>query len=234
MKKLLLATAAALAALPALAADLPAPVYATKAPVGYPTGCGAYFGINTLGSTASVQGAPVGQQMVQGDIGGTLGYTCPFAGNGYWFVEGMVDWANLNGSQNGLALTGPVHLSQRVAVSPGPLLDMLPSLFPTLKLPAVPSLPILPPGVTSAPGAMYLHAQVDEQDYSASLGLATAREWLVSYGAGVGMLYRLSNGVVADTWITVKTETQSLCLGPVAAGCPKLGTGAEVGFALKY
>ena len=219
---------------PAFAADLPPPII-TKAPavVGYPVGCGMYFGINTLGSTASVEGAPVGQQMVQGDIGGTLGYTCPFAGNGFWFVEGMADWANLNGSQNGLALTGPVHLAQRVAVSPGPLLDMLPSLLP-IGLPAVPSLPILPKGVTSSPGAMYLHLQVDEQDYSASLGLATGREWLVSYGAGVGMLYRLSNGVVADTWVTAKTETQQLCLGPVAAGCPKLGTGVEVGFALKY
>jgi hypothetical protein len=144
-----------------------------------------------------------------------------------------VDFANLNGTQNGLALTGPVHLAQRVAVSPGPLLDMLPSMLP-INLPAVPSIPILPAGVTSAPGAMYLHAQVDEQDYGASLGLAANREWLVSYGMGVGMLYRLSNGVVADTWVTVKTATQSMCLGPIPAGCPKLGTGAEVGFALKY
>lgn len=110
------------------AADLPGALPVKAAAAGYPVGCGAYFGINTLGSTASVQGAPVGQQMVQGDVGGTLGYTCPFAGKGYWFAEGMVDWANLNGSQNGLALTGPVHLAQRVGVSPGPLLDMLPSL----------------------------------------------------------------------------------------------------------
>jgi hypothetical protein len=171
--------------------------------------------------------------MVQGDIGGTLGYTCPFAGNGFFFVEGLVDWANLNGSQNGLALTGPVHLAQRVAVSPGPLLDMLPSLLP-VKLPAVPSIPILPAGVTSAPGAMYLHGQVDEQDYSASLGLATGKEWLVSWGGGVGMLYRLSNGVVADTWVTAKAATNSVCIGQLRNACPSLGTGVEVGFALKY
>src|ERR1700761_5547253 len=98
--KLLLASAAfaiSLFAGAAHAADIP--VKAPALSYNYPsTKCGAYFGVNTMGSTASVENAAIGTQTVQGAIGLTLGYTCPMGGSGgYWFIDGMFDFANLNG-----------------------------------------------------------------------------------------------------------------------------------------
>src|ERR1700689_2724894 len=99
MKSKILILALALFASPAIAADLP--VKASPGYAQYPTTkCGIYYGVNTMGSTAAVESAAIGTQSVQAGIGLTVGYTCP-VGGGYWFVDGMFDFANLNGSQNG-------------------------------------------------------------------------------------------------------------------------------------
>ena len=54
---------------------------------GYPTKCGAYYGIGTGGNAGAVTGGAVGTQIVQGDIDALIGYTCPFAQNAFWFAE---------------------------------------------------------------------------------------------------------------------------------------------------
>lgn len=219
------------------AADMALKAPAIKDPFlgGYPTThCGAYYGLNTMGSAGQVTGAATpGTQVVQGDIGVTIGYACPLSADGSTFVfaEGMFDFANLNGSTTGLALSGPATFEQRVALG-SPISNML-SLFPSLNFPALPSLPNLPNGVTAGPQYPYLFVAVHEQDISASLGLASAREWLISPGIGIGMLSRLSNNVVADVFAEWQMQSNSLSLGPVA-GAPHLGNTARVGFSLKY
>lgn len=200
--------------------------------------CGAYFGINTMGSTTGVKGDNVvpGTQVAQGAIGGTVGYGCPITpgGTSFWFAEVMADVTNLNGANNGLALNGPASLTERFGVGT-PISNML-NMFPSLSAnaPAVPNLPTLPNGVTAGPGNPYLFVALHQDDISGQLGLAQNREWLFSWGIGVGDRYRLSNQVVADVFAEFNAESTKLCVGPVANVCEHKGPGARVGFMLIY
>ncbi|UFW91067.1 hypothetical protein BjapCC829_22015 [Bradyrhizobium barranii] len=201
--------------------------------------CGGYYGINTIGSTGAVKGsAAPGTQTVQGGVGVVVGYGCPIAvvNGSFWFVEGMFDVTNINGSENGFALSGPASFTQRFAVG-SPLTTML-GVIPGLSgsgSTAVPNLPVLPAGISAGSGAPYMFVALHEQDISAQVGLVKNRQWLVSYGVGLGLLYRLSNGVVADTFAEYKADSDSLCFGPLgSAGCAKIGQGAMVGVQFKY
>lgn len=201
--------------------------------------CGAYFGINTMGSTSGVKGDNVvpGTQVAQGAIGGTVGYGCPIAAGGtsFWFAEVMADVTNLNGANNGLALNGPASFTERFGVGT-PISNML-SLFAPLaaNAPAVPNLPTLPNGITAGPGNPYLFVALHQDDISGQLGLAQNREWLLSWGIGVGDRYRLSNQVVADVFAEFNGQSTTLCVGPLGqAACEHKGPGARVGFQLLY
>jgi len=232
MKKLLLAGAILAGLLSsALAADLP-----VKAPRGfldsYPSGgCGAYYGIVTEGSASPVANSPVGATALGGSIGGTFGYTCD-RGSTFWFAEVIVAFQNLNGGTNGFSLSGPVHIEQRIAFG-GPINQFL-SILPNLNFPAVPSIPALPNGVTAGPQRGYVYASLNQDDISVSyLGLSTGKAWLVSPGVGIGLLSRLSNGVVVDTWGGLKLQSNSICFSG-GVQCPKFSNGAQVGVSLKY
>lgn len=234
MKNLIIAAALLASTAISHAADL-----ATKAaalPYNYPTTkCGLYYGVNTMGSTSSVENAAVGTQVVQGAIGLTLGYTCP-VGQGYWFVDGMFDFANLNGNANGFNLSGPAEFEQRFGF--GAPVNLIMSLVPGLQSlqNAVPSIIPLPTGVTVVTSNPYLFGSVHEDDISVSLGLANNREWLISGGIGIGNKTRLSNGVVFDPFAEYILPSSQMCLGPVSVvgGCIKKGAGVRVGAALEF
>lgn len=210
---------------------------ATKGPVdpfaaGYPVKCGMYYGINTEGYAAPVSGAS--GAALGGAIGGTLGYTCASSPSTFWFVEGLVDFQTFAGIQNGVGLGGPLHLEQRAAFG-GPIANML-NIFPNLNLPAVPSLPALPSGVTAGSPNGYIFVGVSEDDISANFGAAAARDWAVSPEAGVGILSRLSNNVVIDVWAGVALQSNEFCMsvGGSTVACPKMATGVRTGLSLKY
>lgn len=228
MKKLaLVASAFALLAGPSLAADM-----ATKAPLfgGYPTKCGVYYGLGTGGSAGAVNGAVVGTQIVQGDLNAIVGYTCPFGGTGFWFVEGSAGFSNINGSVNGLALSGPLVLMQRVGA--GSPINTLFNPFGTSL--ALPSLPALPNGVTAGPANGYFFAGIVEQDITAQLALNnTSKQWVIAPMIGLGLLTRLNDGVVVDTWVGWQMNSQSFCPGG-GNTCGKLGNSGRVGVAFKF
>ncbi len=231
MRKLLLAFASTLAlGVAAHAADM-----ARKAPqmqLGpYPTnGCGIYYGVNAQNSALPVTGGAVGENIIGGDIGGTLGYTCANPTT-FWFVETMADFQNLNGSQNGFGLTGPFHAEQRIGFG-SPLNSMIGSLPGFSNLPTAPPIPGLPVGVTAGSPLGYAWAGVSEDDISAQFGVTTAHDWLISPELGIGMKTHLSNNVEVDTWAGFKLESNAICLG--AGGCPKLGVGPVAGVAFEY
>lgn len=220
--------AATLFAAPAFAADM-----ATKAPLfgnGYPTKCGLYYGLGTGGSAGAVNGAVVGTQIVQGDLNAILGYTCPFGGTGFWFVEGSAGFSNINGSVNGLALSGPLVLMQRVGA--GSPINTLFNPFGTSL--ALPSLPALPNGVTAGPANGYFFAGIVEQDITAQVSPNnSAKQWVIAPMIGVGLLTRLNDGVVVDTWAGWQMNSQSFCPGG-GNSCGKLGNTGRVGVAFKF
>jgi outer membrane immunogenic protein len=110
MKRIVLAAALALSAVPAFAADLPAPPPPPQAPAAYvPVAApiynwgGIYVGINGgygFGQSAwsPTGGVGTGNFDVNGGlVGGTLGFNFQ---NGPWVfgVEGDIDWSDINGS----------------------------------------------------------------------------------------------------------------------------------------
>lgn len=230
--KYILLLATAMFATHAMGADLP-----TKAQTGYatyPLGCGLYYGINTTGETSAVNNAAVGTQFVQGAIGLTLGYTCPRGGSGgYWFADGMFDFANLNGSANGLSLSGPAQFEQRFGF--GAPVNMIMSLVPGLSSlqNALPSLIPLPTGATVVTSFPYLFASVHEDDVGVSNGFASNKQYLVSAGFGIGNKNRLSNGVVFDPFVEYILPTTEMCIG-ITGGCVKRGAAVRVGAALEF
>lgn len=218
----------------AYAGDLTGPAAINKALMaGYPsTKCGWYYGIGTGGNAGAVNGAAVGTQIVQGDLDAMVGYTCPFAVNGFWFVEAQGGIANLNGSTNGLALSGPAVFIERFGAG-SPINSLLGSLFPTSNAPSLPSIPLLPASITQSPGNSYAFAGIVEQDIGAQIGLLSGHQWVVAPIVGLGLLTRLSNNVMVDTWAGWQMNSNSFCPGGGTA-CARLGNMARIGVAFKY
>lgn len=228
MKKILL-LALGLFASNAYAADLP--LKATSFG-GYPTRCGWYLGVGTGGNAGAVNGGVVGEQIVQGDIDAMVGYTCPFAGNAFWFVEASGGVSGLNGSTNGLALSGPAVFIERFAFG-SPINTLLSSIIPASATPSLPSIPLLPAGITTSPSNGYLFAGLVEQDIGAQIGALSGHQWVISPLVGLGLLTRASNNVMIDTWAGWQLNSNSFCPGGGTA-CAKLGNMARVGVSLKY
>lgn len=210
------------------AADLP--VYKALAS-GYPTKCGFYYGLGTGGSAGLVNDAAVGTRIVQGELDALVGYTCPFMTDGFWFIEGSIGFNNLNGTANGLALSGPLVLIQRAGAG-----SPINALFnPFGNQLAIPSLPLLPANVTTSPGTPYAFVGLIEQDVGTQIGLDQhSHQWLIAPMLGVGLLTRLSNGVAVDTWAGYQMNSQSFCPGSGINGCARLGNATRVGVSFKY
>jgi hypothetical protein len=228
--RILIAAAAAFLTTDAMAADL-----ATKAlgqlTAGYPTRCGAYYGVGTGGNAGAVAGAPPGTQIVEGDLDALIGYTCPFASNAFWFAEVQGGVSGLNGSTAGLSLSGPGVFIERLGVG-SPIQQYLSAILPNLNLPALPSLPSTPGATPLASPASYGFAGLVEQDFGAQVGAASGHNWVVAPIIGVGLLTRYSNNMVIDTWAGWQmNSTNSVCFG---GGCVKPGNMARVGLSLKY
>jgi hypothetical protein len=218
----------------AFAADVATKAPATANPLSQPydiTRCGAYFGINSIGSAGSVQGINVaaGTQVVQAGIGGVAGYGCPI---------NAADLTNINGATSGISFSNaPATFTERFGVG-SPLQNMIaaiPGLAGLSNSAAVPNLPLLPSGVTAGSGAPYGFFAFHQKDVSAQLGLDQNKQWLLSWGIGAGLLYRLSNGVVADVFAEYQVATNDICVGPLGqAGCAKFGPGFMTGVQFKY
>lgn len=230
-KRLLLASAIATALFSsALAADMPAkanPLYA-----GYPTKCGIYYGIGTAGSAGAVNGAAVGTQIVQGELDALVGYTCPFATDAFWFVEGSIGFDNINGSANGIALSGPLVLRQRVGVG-SPVNAMFNPFGASL---SVPSLPLLPAGVvTNGTARPYLFVGLEEHDMTPQFAPGQSKSvWAISLMFGAGLETRLSNNIVVDTWAGYEPRSQTFCPGNGQVACASLGNRGVAGVTFKY
>jgi hypothetical protein len=230
MKAKFLILAAMIFGSPTFAADLPTKAL-TALTSGYPTKCGAYYGIGTGGNAGAVTGANVGTQIVQGDIDALIGYTCPFAGNAFWFAEVQGGFSNLNGNTNGLSLSGPGVFIERAGVG-SPIQQYLSGILPNLNLPALPSLPSTPGATPNPSPAQYAFAGIVEQDFGAQVGSGAGHNWVVAPIIGLGLLTRYSNNMVIDTWAGWQMNaTNAICIG---TNCVKPGNMARVGLSLKY
>jgi opacity protein-like surface antigen len=236
MKRFLLLTIAAamLFAGAAQAADV-----ATKATPftgfsAYPTKCGLYYGLGTMGSSGSVSSPVVGTQVVQGAIGLNVGYTCPVgASGGYWFADGFGAFANLNGTTNGFNPTGPAQFMERFGF--GAPVTLLISLIPGLSSlqNAVPSLIPLPAGTNIVTTSPYIAGAFHQDDTGVSVGLASNKSYLFSGGFQVGTKTRISNGLVLDNFAEYTLPSTEVCVG-VLPGCVKRGSEIRLGALIQW
>ena len=214
------------------------PVYVTKAPrlIGYPyQGCGYYYGLDAIGAGGAMNASTQpGATVISGEIGGLVGYSCAASASSFWFVEGYVNYTNLNGNASGLSLGGPISLMQRVGFG-GPMSSVL-GLIPGLSSLSLPTLPVLPAGVTVVTNHPYLFAALHEQDISANFGLNSNKAWEISPGVGIGVINQLSNNIALDVFAEAQLGARAYCVGSGlgTTACANLGTTYRAGIAFKY
>lgn len=232
IKKFLIATLALLPSVAFAADSLALKAINTSLTAGYPTKCGIYYGVGTGGNAGAVNGGAVGEQIVQGDLDAIVGYTCPFATNAFWFAEASGGISGLNGSTNGLSLSGPGLFIERVGVG-SPINTLLGSILPANLSPSLPSIPLLPAGITTSPSNGYLFAGLVEQDFGVQTNAASGHNWILAPIIGAGLLTRASNNVMIDTWAGWQMNaSNSICLA--SGQCVKPSNMARVGVSFKY
>ena len=218
---------------PAAAADLPVKAPAAAPAFAYPTS-GLYFGANAAvdaGSATTVQGI-ASSALYGGDIGVTAGYTRPLWGT--WVaVEGLFDLSTLQSGSSGataaavLSANRSADFEQRfmVGVPASTLSQLLNYLGINDALPSV-------TGVVSQP-LPYVFASLHEQDVSFQLGNALGKNWAFSWGLGGGMINKLPNGAVIDTWLEYRNGTNALLIGPAPLLSAQIGNSIKVGVSYK-
>jgi hypothetical protein len=234
MKRLLAVLAGVMFASASYAADLP-----VKAPVqmGYPVGAGFYYGLAAIGDATTIPGGPSGAAQLQAGGGLVVGYTFPISGS-FAFIEGSAYIENVNGAGNGFSLSGPVKFQQTVGFGVDGILQTIAGMAPfNSATPSLPSLPLLPAGVTTVGQHMYVHATIEEADVTArfvtpTVGSFSNREWTIRAGGGIGLLNRLSNNTVIDLRTTAFADSTELCVGPF--GCPHTGFGVQQAIMVKW
>jgi hypothetical protein len=201
---------------PLRAADLPLKAPAAASPfLAYPNGNGWFWGVSAsgLGGTTSSTGNLASGNLIGGKFSVDVGYTGNI-GQGFWFVEQNFNAQAIQGPGNGLSMAATFGMEQRYAIGASQsVVSQLWGLIPGLSGVAMPSLPGLPNGLSVGPANWYGFGATYEDDVSASLGTATGKSWLFAFGAGVGALYRVSNGMVLDTSIEWKHGTQGMLIG---------------------
>lgn len=202
-----LSSAVAAADLPTLPAK--APAFAV-----YPIGSGWFYGVSAsgLGGTATASGGAQGGTVMGGRFGIDGGYTGRI-GSTFWFAEASISGQMLNGASPALSVLSSFNFEERLAIGvPQSTWSSVLALVPGLSSVAFPSLPVLN-GASFGPSNPYAFASLYQDDVSATLAGASGKSWLVSYGAGVGVLNRLSNGMMMDTSIEWKHGAGGLLVG---------------------
>ncbi len=235
MRKTILAAAlAALSIAPALAADLP-----VKAPIApafaYP-GSGIFFGANAsvdAGTATTLQGV-ASTALYGGDIGVNVGYTAPIPSLGsFYFVEAMFDASAVQSGSNTanavLNVRRSADFEQRFAI--GVPLTIQAKVLSLLGInDAFPSIT-----GNAAPPQGYVFASTHEQDVSLQIGNAIGKNWAFSVGGGGGLIYKMPNGGVVDTWLEYRNGTAAFLIGPSAATLQgKIGNSVKVGVSYKF
>jgi len=201
---------------PAYGADLPAAVnLPAKAPAfaTYPVQNGWFYGVSLagLGGTAAASNA-AGGTVMGGRIGVDAGYTGTI-GTTFYFVEASVSAQGINGASPALSVLSAVNFEERFAVGvPYDTWNKIASLVPGLSSISMPTVPVFN-GVTMGASNPYGFLSLYQDDVSATIGANVGKAWLFSYGAGVGNLNRLSNGMVLDTSVEWKHGAAGMLVG---------------------
>lgn len=238
-RKILLAAALALAMIAAIPAAFAADLVVKAKPnkwLAYPTGCGLYYGGVASGAAGGGTTDRIsGTQVLAGDVGVVLGYTCPIGISSFWFVENIASVSKVNGADNAasFSLAGAASFEQRFGIgAPWSVIQQLTAAIPSLGGVALPSVPTLPNGIGAGAVNPYVFVGMNERDVSASLGVQNGRAWVVSGEVGFGTLTRLTNGMMLDAWVKYQPASTRVGIG-VTGQSFRTGDFVGVGMAVK-
>lgn len=195
----------------AKAADLPAKAPAVPSYFQYPTANGFFYGVSGSGMGGNASAGLASGTVVGGRFGVDAGYT-GVAGGTFWFVEASASVEAMTGASGALSVTSSTNFEERAAVGvPQNTWASVLAAIPGLSSVAMPSIPTVAGApVSSSP---YAFAALYQDDVSAVLGANVGKDWLLSYGAGVGILNRLTNGMVLDTSVEWKHSASGMLVG---------------------
>jgi len=232
-KMILLAAAFWMAGFAVQAADL-----TTKAPAatlisnGYPySSSGLFFGFYSEGGAGTFNGAdvpgvnPSSATTTDAQIGATIGYAWGTKNSQIAYTgEADFGFTNFNGSNAGIALSGPLSFEQRFVawVPTSVLTSLLPnasSFFGT-----VPPFQPVQSGLTVSNLQSGIGIGIRERDISNSFqGLQANKVWLVEPVIKLFAMEQVSNGVALRAWAGVALPSDGKVLGPVPGMSVKLG-----------
>jgi hypothetical protein len=219
----------------ARAADMPLKALPAVPALAYPAASGIFFGANATvdaGTATTVQGV-ASTALYGGDVGLSVGYTAPIAAlNSFYFVEAMFDASAIQSGSNSAAAILNVKRSadfeQRFAIGvPVTTMNRLLALLGVSD--GLPSLPAAPTQINP-----YVFLSTHEQDVSLQMGNSIGKNWAFSWGAGGGLLNRMPNGWVIDTWLEYRNSTDAFLIGPTPAVFGKVGNSVKVGVSVKF
>lgn len=213
---------------PAFSADVGTPTPAPSsvslpfnAPT-YPTSSGWFYGLQAsgLGGTASSTAGGSGQ-VIGGQVGINGGYTGPlslFNYNTFYFLEASFSGQAINGASDILAFTSNMSFEERAAIGvPQQVWQAVLNSVPGLGSIQFAALPTIN-GATMGPAQPYVFGALYQDDVTGSFTSATGlnavgKDWLLSYGLGVGFLSLASNGVMLDQYIQWKHGAGGMVIG---------------------
>jgi hypothetical protein len=234
VRRFIVAFLLAMLPISAFAADLSLKAPASTNPLftGYPyNGSGFYWGIGSMvsGESPTINGTvATSLEAFGGSLGGIVGYQWGHGSVAY-AVEAGAYWQNLGGASICTAdavcrVNSNFELVQKAkAMTP---LSNLTSLLPAFGNVAQPAFPVLPAGITIQTMHAYIMVTLHESDISSSIGAATAREWQVRPGFGVGTIAQLSNSAALDVFAEYLPPTGAFNVGTVG-GTMTANTGAK-------
>lgn len=236
-KFILAATAVAVLAVPAFAADMA--VKAVPAPIGYPYAqSGFYFGVGASASAQSASVANTGVVSAGAGLDGVVGYQWK-GGLDFIALEVIGTYDNVGNSQACAAVGGAItgcSLGSTFEIDPRvkfgfPIQTVL-SVLPNLSS-YFPALPALPAGITASNEHPYVFVGAPLRDVSANYGLMTGREWTAQVEVGLGLLSQWQSGLVADISAGCALNSVGIQLGPIPSSA-KLGTSCQTRLAILY
>jgi hypothetical protein len=236
--------AAAILAVPALAADIAVKAPAVPFLAGYPFGSsGFYVGLLTEAGggpvVASVPGVnPASLTTTTAGIGMNFGYAWGSKGSLFAYaIEGKVTATNFNGANAGFSVSGPVSFEGTGLVwTP---VSTIQNVFGLLNLPNpfsnIAPFPLLPTGVTASNIQAGFGAGFRADDVTvAFLGAGSNKVWSFSPKIEADLMEQLSNGSAIREYVEMVFENKGVTFGGPRGVTSTVGTKYLAGVAVEF
>jgi hypothetical protein len=206
--RIILALVTAMAAVPALAADMPVKATVNKNPFINYTGSGLYWFVGTFAESADINfGAGVASSRMSAfGSGGSAGVGYMYGLKTSWVAADIrVSYTNTAADVSCLQAAATCsfarNLSTEVRAKYGSDLTALSNLLPAIGLSGIfDVLPVVPLGAVPATAHPYVFTAARVSENKANLLAVGIEKWRTDFGLGAGIVQQVGAGKVIDLW----------------------------------